>query len=210
MARKLVVIELALVSCSLLKTLSGKDGQSSHLAQSALIWPRAGIASRFSASRIDLDAGGCDLSTAAWTRRIVFKESVESFFGLKVDITEAIGGEEIEEFLRFMAGTVIGIGADVVDDVVAAGKLASAPLDYLAAKLKKIPEPDVIASGSIDLNSEEIPANHGRLLKVELFSPHEFVKTSRRTVNRKTVTQRRVLMSKAEPNGEVILSARRI
>jgi hypothetical protein len=211
MARNLVVLEISMVSCTLVKTLSASKKSSAHLVQSCLVWPRAGIATRFSASRLDLLGGGCDLSDASWSRRIVFKESVEATFGLKVDVTEALGSDALEEFLRFMAGTLLSLGADVVDDLVVPGKLAAAPLDYFAAKIKKVPEPQVIASGAVDLSVDDIPGNEeGKLVRLELKSPREIVQRSRRTVNKKTKLIRKVLLAEDEINGEILLQLRRI
>ena len=210
MARKLVAVEISLVECTLTKTLSGRKKESSHLVQSSLLWPRAGIAVRKSNSKVDLVAGQCDLREESWTRRIVFKESVESTFGIRVDMTEAIGSEALEEFLRFMAGTVMGIGADLFEDAAPGGAIISAPVEYFAKKVKKMPEADLIATGSLDVSVDEIPAKGERLYTISLFSPRDVIKRSRRTVNRKTKVTRKVLMKKDEPNGELTLSIKRI
>ncbi len=206
MARKLVTVEISLVSCTLTKTLGGKE--SAHLVQSFLVWPRAGIASRISTSRLDLVAGECDLSGERWTRRIVFKENVESTFGIRIDVTEALGNEALEEFLRFMASVVLRLGAGVVDDVVPVGDVAAAPLGYLAAKIKKIPDAAVIAAASADVEVASLPAKGETLLSLELFAPREVVQHSRRTVNRKIKTQRKVLLQKGESNGRITLAIR--
>jgi hypothetical protein len=207
MARKLVTVEISLVNCTLQNTAGGGK-ESSHLVQSLLVWPRAGIASRLSASRVDLVAGECDLSRESWTRRIVFKESVEATFGIRIEITEALGGEALEEFLRFMAGVVLRMGADVVDDMVPAGDLAAAPLDYLAARIKKIPDAAVIASASADVSVSSLPAKGEQLISLPLSAPREVVQRSRRTVNRKTRMTRKVLLKKGESNGTITLSIR--
>lgn len=210
MARKLVAVEITLVSCSLLNTLKGRGKESTHLLQSSLVWPRAGIASRSSSSRVDLVAGQCDLHGESWTRRIVFKENVEATFGIKVDVSEALGNEAVEEFLRFMAGTVMSLGADVVDDMVPAGAVAAAPLDYFSKKIKQMPDADIIASGCVDVDVDKLSVSGDNIIRMALASPREVVKQSRRTVNRKTKTIRKVLMRKDEPNGEVTLAIRLI
>ena len=211
MAGKLVAVEISLVSCSLSKTLNGRKKESAHLLQSTLIWPRAGIASRKQSSKVEMLSGLLDMSDQSWVRRIVFKENVHSTFGIAVDITEAMGSEVLEEFLRFMASIVLSLGADLVEDtVIPAGEIAAAPINYFAKKIKKMPEPSMIACGVVDVRTDEIPAKGCVLVKIALSSPREVVKRSRRTVNKKTKVTKKVLMKKGESNGELTLSIRRI
>ncbi len=210
MARKLVTVEISIVDCRLKKTLSGSKKESSHLVQSSLLWPRAGIALRRSNSKIDLVAGECDLREESWSRRIVFKENVESTFGITVAITEAIGSEALEEFLRFMAGTFMGLGSDVFGAATPGGVLASAPIDYLAKKVKKMPEADLIATGSLDVSVDEIPVKGEQCYTISLEAPQDAIKRSRRTINHKTKVTRKVLMKKGESNGELTLKIKRI
>ena len=211
MARKLVAVEISIVKCSLVKTLSGRKRESVHLLQSSLIWPRSGIASRKYVSRLELLAGEVDMSQQSWSRTIVFKENVESTFGLAVEVTEAMENEVLEEFLRFMAGVVLSLGADLVEDTVKpGGELVAAPVNYFAKKVKKVPEPPLIASGVIDLIVDEIPAKGLKLITIQLKSPRNVTKSSRRTVNKKTKVTKKVLMKKGELNGELTLSIKRI
>jgi hypothetical protein len=211
MAGKLVAVEISLVSCSLAKTLNGRKKESMHLLQSSLVWPRAGIASRKQSSKIEMLSGFSDMSGQSWSSRIVFKENVQSTFGVAVDITEAMGSEVLEEFLRFMAGFVLSLGADVMEDAVKpVGELAAAPINYFAKKIKKMPEPALIACGVVDIRTDDIPAKGDVLIKIALSSPREVVKRSRRTVNKKTKITKKVLMKKGESNGELTLSIRRI
>ena len=212
MAGKLVSVEISLVGCSLSKTLNGRKKESAHLLQSSLIWPRAGIASRKQSSKVEMLSGRLDMSGQSWVRRIVFKENVQSTFGIAVAVTEAMGSEVLEEFLRFMASIVLSLGADLVEDtIIPAGEIAAAPLNYFAKKIKKMPEPSLIACGVVDVGPDEIPAKGGvMLVKIALSSPCEVVKRSRRTVNKKTKVTKKVLMKKGESNGELTLSIRRI
>jgi len=211
MARKLVAVEISIVKCSLAKTLSGRKKESVHLLQSSLIWPRSGIASRKYTSRLELLSGEVDMSQQSWSRSIVFKENVESTFGLAVEVTEAMENEVLEEFLRFMAGVVLSLGADLVEDTVKpGGELVAAPVNYFAKKVKKVPEPPLIASGVIDLIVDEIPAKGLKLITIQLKSPRNVTKSSRRTVNKKTKVTKKVLMKKGELNGELTLSIKRI
>ncbi len=210
MARKLVAIEISLVGCTLQKTLNGRKKESAHLVQSSLLWPRAGIAVRKGNSKVDMFAGECDLSEESWSRRIVFKENVESTFGIRVDITEAIGSEALEEFLRFMAGTVMGIGADLFEDATPGGVIVAAPVNYLAKKVRKMPEADLIATGILDVASDQIPAEGEKRYTISLTAPKDVIKRSRRTVNRKIKVTRKMLMKRGEPNGELTLSIKRI
>ena len=210
MARKLVAVEIAFVGCVLEKTLAENKKESTHMVQSTLIWPRVGIASRTSACKVALSSGNCDMKNDRWGKRILFKENVESVFSIKVDITEPIVNETLEEFLRFMGGTVLGLGAEILEDAGPGGPLVSAPAEFMAKKIKQIPEAEVIGSGLIDLPADEIPLKGELLLDVELFSPRDVVKRSRRTVNRKTKVTRKVLMKKDDSNGKIILSIKRI
>ncbi len=211
MARRLVTVEISLVGCSLTKTLNGRKKESAHLLQSSLIWPRAGIASRKYTSKVELIAGQVDMSGASWCRTIIFKENVESYFGFAVELTEAMENEALEEFLRFMAGVVLGLGADVVEDTVKpGGEIVAAPISFFAKKVKSMPDPSMIASGIIDLCVDDIPLKGTKLISIALHSPREVVKRSRRTINKKIKVIKKVLVKKGEPNGELTLAIRRL
>ncbi|MFO7937183.1 MAG: hypothetical protein R6V06_06215 [Kiritimatiellia bacterium] len=210
MARKLVTIEVSVVSCRLGKTLAGRKKDSAHMAQVSLIWPRAGIALRNSAFKLELISGQCDLRKESWNKTILFKENVESTFGLRVDITEPMKNEALEQILRVMAGAALSLGSDVLEDTVPCGSVAAAPVDYIAKKIKKIPETDVIASGFLDVSAGDIPSQGELVRTVDLQAPLDVIKRSRRTVNRKTKVIRKVLLKKGESNGRLTLSFRRI
>ncbi len=189
-------------------SLKGKN-HSTHILQSSLIWPRCGIAQKNSEKQLDLTDGMLDLKNAGWGRRILFKEVVESLFALELKLTESLNQSELANFGRFIAGRVMDIGADEVEDRLPAGELISLPIVYFSKNLLKNKAPEVMVSGNLDLAAEQFLEGQTLELELPLLSQREWIKQQRIGGRRGPVKYtREKLLGKGEPDGMARLAFR--
>ena len=76
---EIVLLEIKIPS------LKGKS-HSTHILQSSLIWPRCGIAQKSNEKQLELMHGAVSLRSSGWCQKILFKEVVESLFGLEIKV----------------------------------------------------------------------------------------------------------------------------
>ena len=203
-------VEITIHSIHIPVTGAGDAADTSHILNANLIWPRTGIAQKTAGQPCVLNKGAADFETVNWGRRILFKENVEGRFALGVTLTEDLDDEEIEQFLRFWAGAFLSIGAGMVENAAKpVGKLASAPLDYVAKNISKYPGATTLAEGLAELDAADFPPSGGeRLLAVRMTAATRLLHISRRTVNSRSRVSRKLLLEKGAPNGEVVLAIR--
>jgi hypothetical protein len=189
-------------------SLRGKN-HSTHILQSTLIWPRCGIAQKNCEKQLELEGGKLDLKNAGWCRQILFKEVVESLFGLEMKLTASLSQSELASFGRFIAGRVLDIGADEVEDRIPGGELASLPLVYFSKSLLKSKPPEVIVSGFLDLSAEQFLEGQILELELPLLSQRDLVRQQRIGGNRGQVKYtRKKLLDKGEPDGIARIACR--
>ena len=203
-------VEITIHSIHIPVTGAGLDTDTSHLLSAELVWPRTGVAQKSASQACVLKEGQADFESANWGRRILFKENVEGRFALGLALTEALDDEAVEQFLRFWAGALLSIGAGLVENAAKpAGKLASAPLDYLAKSVSKYPGPARLAEGLAELDASDFPPSGSeRLLTVRMTAACRLTRLSRRTVSSRPRVTRKLLLEKGAPNGEVTLAIR--
>ena len=96
--------------------------------------------------------GVCDFTGEEWTKRVVFREEVESRCGFAVAVTEPVSVQKIRRFLRLSAKYALKMGADFMEKaMVGYADIASSPVDALAAMIGEKDVPKVIARGVADL-----------------------------------------------------------
>ena len=69
--------------------------KSRNMVQVDMIWPRAGIAKKSAMREAVFKKGVCDFAGEPWTKRVVFREEVESHCGIAVSITEPVSVQKI-------------------------------------------------------------------------------------------------------------------
>ena len=188
------------------------DKKTTHLVSATLIWPRTGTAQKTASQSCELAAGRGNFEPVNWGKRILLKENVEGRFALGITISEALDDEELEKFLRSLAGTVLSLGGDMAEAAMPLkplGKLVSAPLDYAAKAVAKYPGAVTLVEGLAELDAADFPSEDDgeRLLTVRLTAARKLVRTSRRMVNGKQPARviRKVLVEKGADNGEITL-----
>lgn len=104
-----------------LKVISSKKtkGETKHAITCEIIWPRPTISSKTYAKIITLkDKKLLDCGINDWLNTILFKETTEGKFGLKLSISRALTDSELASFVKTLLKTTLTAGAGVVDDHV--------------------------------------------------------------------------------------------
>lgn len=106
-------LELKVIS----STKSKKE--TTHAITCEIIWPRPTISSKTYAKVITLvDKKLPQESLNAWLNSILFKETTEGKFGVKLSISRALSDSEITSFVKTLLKTSLTAGANAVDDFV--------------------------------------------------------------------------------------------
>lgn len=157
--------------------------ESTHILNASLIWPRTGIAKRNSSCEARMLRGICDKSSSPWHERILFQESCEARFALSIDMTVSLTRTQLRTWRRMIAGYIVRSAGEFADNFGGfAGEVAEAPLRVLAKELQTNRDPELYATGAIDLNASdltEIPEG-GALVEIPLVSALEITKVTRR------------------------------
>jgi hypothetical protein len=162
---------------------------------------------------LDFEGGALDLSKAAWTERILFKEGVSGPFGLRVEVTERVSEPVASEFLRFLGSSILKVGASQIEEAAGTavgGDLAKLPLVYLSRAVAdaKAREPEAVASGVLDLDTAGTWKSRKTVsLKVPVkalkpvYSPVEDKRGAR-------PKKRRLVLKQGEACGEVVMKGK--
>jgi len=202
-------LEITLQALHVPVTGAGLLEKTSHLLSAELIWPRVGIAQKATSQPCQLEKGQSDFENIHWGNRILFKENVEGKFALRIALTEVLDDEELEKFLRAFSGTALGFGADVLAPLYPPfGKLVAAPIDYLAKDIQKYPGPTRLVEGLVELDASDFPENSEESLTIRLVTARSLLKSVTRRVAGRTRHEKKTLLPKGDPNGEVTLLIR--
>ncbi len=185
------------------------QNSSHHLLTVNLLWPRVTVAGKSTEKEIELCAGQVDWQAADWCRKILFKESVDNTFGLEFSLTTAMSRLQIQKFSRFMAGNIVKMSADVVDDAFPAGDLAALPLLYASKNLLQAQKPASIVRGTCTIVVEEIPDEGRLLLEVPLLSTRVLLRRRREGGHRDHVRYiKETLLAEGAPDGAAKIQLR--
>jgi hypothetical protein len=202
-------LEITIQAIHIPVTGAGLLDTTSHLLSAELIWPRVGIAQKATSQPCQLEKGEADFEKAHWGNRILFKENVEGTFALRIALTEVLDDEELEKFLRAFSGAALGFGADVLAPLYPPfGKLVATPIDYLAKDIEKYPGPTRLVEGLVELNAGDFPENSEESLTIRLATTRSILKPVTRRVAGRTRHEKKTLLSKGEPNGDITLLIR--
>jgi len=153
---KKTAIEIRLVKAEL-KGLPEKGLlKSRNLGCVDVIWPRTGVAKKSAAREMVFKKGVADFTGEEWTKRILFREEIESRCGFAVTITEPVSIQVARRFVRLTAKYALKMGADFMEKaMVGYADIASSPLDALAQMVGEKDTPKAIAQGVLDF--DELP-----------------------------------------------------
>jgi len=188
---------------------AGLLDKSSHLLSAELIWPRVGIAQKAASQPCRLEKGHADFEKVNWGNRILFKENVEGKFALRISLTEVLDDEELEKFLRSFSGAALAFGADMLAPLYPPfGKLVSAPIDYLAKDIEKYPGPTRLVEGLVELEAADFLENAEQSLTIRLMTSQSITQSVTRRVAGRVRHEKKSILSKGEPNGDITLLIR--
>jgi len=206
------VLEVLLDRVEVKETGDRKAGQ--HMVMASLVWPRPRIADRAAVKTFDLEKGMIDLKKATWIKRVVFKEVIDGPFGIEFGVTERVTDSQFAEFLRFMSSSVLKVAGGEAEDMVTnavLGGVVKVPFQFLAKMILDSGKdgPKVIASGSLDLHSEETwKKNESKQFKVPLTAPETIYKVTRRRREGTFQTRRRKLIEAGADNGVIVFTGK--
>lgn len=202
-------LEISIQEITVPVTGAGLLDKTSHLLSAELIWPRVGVAQKAASQPCQLEKGQADFSGAHWGNRILFKENVEGKFALRIALTEVLDDEELEKFLRSFSGTALAFGADMLAPLYPPfGRLAAAPVDYLAKEVKEYPGPTRLVEGLVELDAADFPENSEQPLTIRLVAAKALMKSLTRRVAGRTRHEKKTILSKGDANGDITLLLR--
>lgn len=212
MANPKTDIELTLVSVRV--TTTGSTLTSTrHILTAGLVWPRTGTARKVATMPITLERGQVVTDRLPWSRRILFRETVEGHFGFELALTVPLADAEADAFLRAWASHLMKAVGEGLESSAAATPLAgfaAFPLAYLAKVVLKAEAPASLAEGLVDRDGEALPAAGGRKLwTIPLVSTEGVVQRVRRTGERRPRVTRRVLVAPGAVIGEAVVEVAR-
>jgi hypothetical protein len=82
------------------------------------------------------------------------------------------------------------------------------PIDYLAKDIEKYPGPTRLVEGLVELNAGDFPENSEESLTIRLATTRSILKPVTRRVAGRTRHEKKTLLSKGEPNGDITLLIR--
>lgn len=150
-------VEILLVRVELTGVPEKKLLKSRNLGAVDMIWPRTGIAKKSAAREMVFKKGVADFAAEEWTKRVLFREEIESHCGFAVTITEPVSIQRARRFLQLTAKYALKMGADFAEKaMVGYADIASSPLDALAQMIGEKDTPKAIAQGVVDFS--DLPA----------------------------------------------------
>ena len=78
------------------------SGNSRHIIEAELLYPRTGVALKTSTMTQRLSSGALDVRGLPWYRRILFKENVEGRFAIKFRISRSLGQAAFNAAMRYI------------------------------------------------------------------------------------------------------------
>ena len=142
--------------------------ESVHILNATLIWPRMGIAKRTWECEVRLKKGLCDKSDSPWNEKILFRETAEGHFALQLDLTVSLTRIQLRAWRRQLMGYVTKAAGEVADDIGFAGELAEAPLKVASKEFLAKKNPELYATGAVDLTAADFADAAQKPVKVEI------------------------------------------
>jgi len=206
------VVEVLLDSVDL-RDAGGAGAGTNHALCASLVWPRSTVAGKATVKIVPLADGRGDWRGASWTERILFKETVEGTFGLRVGLTRSLSAAKFAELSRYVAGGLFKLfGAEagsLLAGALAAG-LVKLPLEFLNKELRAAQELAAlaVAEGTVDLRCDTWQAGHDETVRLMLQSTGGASRAARPRAGAPAPARRR--RAGAEDRGVVELTVRRL
>ena len=171
-----------------LETTGRERERTSHALTALLLWPRLAIARKTAAATLDLQKGCWQARGQPWSRRILFKETVQGRFAFGFSLSDALSDAQVEAFMEALAGHWLKLAAEQVEDLAGATpavNFASFPLGYLAKAIAGRKGTKSLVEGSLDLNAADLPeAGETLCWEMDLVAPAGIHRMVRRRTGR--------------------------
>jgi hypothetical protein len=203
-------IEVTLAEVALTAT-GQRAGLTRHVLGAGLLWPRVGTARKSATMELQLQQGAWSAAGRSWPERMLFKESVQGRFAFSLTLTEALTDAAAERFMRALAGQLLKLTGERVEDLdvaTLAGNFAAFPLNYLAKAVLKEKAPATLAAGVIDLETGALAAGARILWEVPLTAPAGIYRTVQRRSGRAARPVREDLVPAGGAVGRAVVEAR--
>jgi hypothetical protein len=206
------VVEILLDDLVLTLPDDARKKASRRLLTVSLVWPRPAIAERVAVKKLDLASNQFKAVESSWSRRILFKETVQGPFGVQVEVSEPVNDSQVGEFIQSLSQMLLKLGGGLAEDAAStalAGDVFAGPFD-LAAKAgataaKKGPRS--VAAGELDVS---IPAKSKKKgsWTLPLTAPRTVYRVERVRKRGASERRRRVVLKEGAPCGELRLAWR--
>jgi len=203
-------IEVTLAEVALTAT-GQRAGLTRHVLGAALLWPRLGTARKVATTELQLRQGAWSAAGRGWSQRMLFKESVQGRFAFSLTLTAALTDAAAESFMRNLAGHLLKLAGESVEDLdvaTLAGSFAAFPLNYLAKAVLKERAPATLAEGVIDLDAGALQAGARILWEVPLTAPAGIYRAVQRRSARAARPSRQELVPVGGAVGRAVVEAR--
>ncbi len=172
---------------------TGRDAaKTSHALTVLLLWPRMAIARKTAAATLELQKGCWQAQGQPWSRRILFKETVQGRFALGLSLSDALSNAEVDAFMGALAGHWLKLAAEQVEDLATATpavNFASFPLGYLAKAISGRKGTKPLVEGCLDLDAAPLPDTGASVRwEMNLVAPAGIYRMTRRRTGRTTRT----------------------
>lgn len=199
-----------------LKVISPKKtkGETKHAITCEIVWPRPTISSKTYAKIITLkDKKLPPGSINEWLNNILFKETTEGRFGLKLSISRALTDTELSSFMKTLLKTTLTAGAGVVDDHVEnefLSDMVQGILKYGASEIASASERQVATVECVCDTSQIAAAKAvGVDFVLDLCAPKEWRTTESSTTSptkgSRSARRTKKLLAKGENNGSITI-----
>ena len=207
------VLEVLLERVEVRET-GARKGSGRHVVLGSLIWPRPRIVERTAAKTVELEDNVADLKKATWADRVVWKEVVEGPFALEFAVTERVTDSQLADLLRSLGSSVLKLAGEEAEDMIAsslAGGVVKVPFRFLSKVIADSGKkgPKVIATGSLDLHSEETwGKSETKKFKMPLTAPDAVYRVTRTRREGRLKTRRRKVLNAGAENGVVVFTGK--
>ncbi len=207
-------LELSLDRVELVNCGSANKRAGKHVLLVSLIWPRPAIAERNAVKTFSLKDNIANLEDSDWISRILFKETVDGTFGIKVTVTEPMTDGQIGKFFAFAGSSMMKLAADQVSGLISGavgGGMAEIPFQFLAKVAKDAGNisANVLGVGSTEVNVVSSSKSAKKMrMEIPLLVPRVVYATRRKGKHGSVTTRRRVILKEGESNGRLFLTAK--
>jgi hypothetical protein len=198
-----------------LRSDAGGCRDKQHLLVAGLVWPRPAIAERTAVQRISFGSQREeDFSGKSWVERILFKETIQGPFALRIGLTRAIPSDRLREMLKWLNETALDLAGTVAGRLAGGGPggdFAEAPFDGLSRFFKsgEFADTEWLGRGTVDAcGDENWQEGQTRDFEIPLVVPRDIYSVDSTRSHGEAGMKRRLEIEQGKQNGFARVSIR--